>query len=438
MRLWLTATLTLCILLVCANTYYEKTIESRLPILNPAPSDFLPYHQAAQHIVHGESPFLADGYIYPPLLAFLLTPLGPLDYVTARRIWFAISQLLLIASAVLLWRRFGRDWASACCIAIVWSLGGAAAESLALGQVTPLLTFLIVVAGTCRKWQRGAAVAFGFALKLFPGLLGVTVLLRGERKAIRAMILTSAAALLIPYAAVACFLRGPAFGRSSAWTGTPAALSWSLPSVVMRFLDPSSRNYIVPRNWLLGTDLEHFHVPTPLAIAGLAVSILTLAAGLFALVRCAGFRLREEQVPWAMSALVALALTASPISWTHYQVLQYPGVALLLIYAWRERRWLELIAALVVATLIYPLPIHLMDGFLAHLSDSFGALYFWTTEPALASIALFAMFVRRAARAVPPHEPPLHWPTPASYTRLPASTPLVPLHDGPRSPSPAG
>ncbi|MEI9976339.1 MAG: glycosyltransferase family 87 protein [Ignavibacteriota bacterium] len=116
-----------------------------MPVLIDAPADFLPYYQAAQHIVHGESPFLADGYIYPPLLAFLLTPLSPLDYVTARRTWFAVSQLLLIASAFLLWRRFGRDWASACWIAFVWGFGGAAGEALAVGQVGPLLVFLVAV-----------------------------------------------------------------------------------------------------------------------------------------------------------------------------------------------------------------------------------------------------------------------------------------------------
>jgi Glycosyltransferase family 87 len=141
-----------CIILFCTDRYYDSTIARRLPTIpNGAPCDFLPYYQAAQHIARGESPFLADGYIYPPLLAFMLTPLAWLDYPVARSVWFAISQLFLVASAILLWRAFGRDWASACLIAFVWAFGGAAGETLAVGQVALLLMLSIVVALCCRR-----------------------------------------------------------------------------------------------------------------------------------------------------------------------------------------------------------------------------------------------------------------------------------------------
>jgi hypothetical protein len=436
----------ICIILFCAGRYYHSTIAIRVStVLNGAPCDFLPYYQAAQHIVHGESPFLADGYIYPPLLAFLLTPLARLDYVTARSVWFAISQLFLIASAVLLWRFFGRDWASACWIAFVWALGGAAGEALAVGQVGPLLMLLIVVALCYRRRQRGAAVVLGFALKLFPGLLAVAVLLRGERRAVRTMVSTALAAVLLPWAAVAIFLRGPlGLTKGSALTGTPATLSWSLPSLVLRILDPAGRSYLSPHNWMLGTNLEHFRLPFTLAAAGLAVALLTLGAGLFALVRSAGFRLNEDQVPWAMAALVTLALVATPVGWTHYQLLQYPGVALLLIYTWRERQWVQLIAVLALAVLIYPLPIHVLDAFPHgyHDGNSLSSLYFWTSLTPAASIGLFTMFVRRAGNAKRSPDPAtlLHeqlWRSPSlpGYTLLPVSTPLVRLRRDPLTPS---
>jgi len=85
----------------------------------------------------------------------------------------------------------------------------AAGESLAVGQVGPLLTFLVVLALTCPQWQRGSAVALGFAVKLFPALLGVAILLRGERRASRAMIAVSIASFALPWVAVAALLRGP-------------------------------------------------------------------------------------------------------------------------------------------------------------------------------------------------------------------------------------
>lgn len=269
------------ITLFCVVRYYDRTIARTLPVvLNGAPCDFLPYYQAAQHIVHGESPFLADGYIYPPLLAFLLTPLARLDYVVARTVWFAMSQLFLVASAVLLWRSFGRDWVSACLIAFVWAFGGAAGEALAVGQVSPLLVLLVVVALCCQRSQRGAGVALGFALKLFPGLLGLAVVFRAERRAVRTMISTALVAVLLPWVTVAIFLRGPlGLTKGSAFAGTPATLSWSLPSVVLRLLDPEGQSYLSPRNWMLGTNLEHFRLPFPLAAAGLAIALLTLRSG---------------------------------------------------------------------------------------------------------------------------------------------------------------
>jgi hypothetical protein len=139
------------------------------------------------------------------------------------------------------------------------------------------------------------------------------------------------------------------------------------------------------------------------------------------LLRSTGFRLREEQVPWAMSALVVLALVASPVAWTHYQVLQYPGVALLLIDAWRQRQWVQLIAVLALAALIYPLPIHVMDAFhqAYHDGNSLTSLYIWTSVPPPASLGLFAMFVRRAGKATGSAHPSLL--IQAQLHRLPVS-----------------
>jgi hypothetical protein len=229
----------------------------------------------------------------------------------------------------------------------------------------------------------------------------VAILLRGERRAGRAMIAVSTASFALPWVAVAALLRGPSgLGKGSAWTGTPATLSWSLPSVVLRTLDPERRDFVVPTHWMLGTNLEHFRLPLVLAVAGIAVALITLTIGLAAIVWSAGMRIREQQVPWVMAALVSLALVASPVSWTHYQVLEYPGVALLLIHAWRHRHWAQLAAALALATLIYPLPIYMMDTLSQHwTTDSFPAVYFWTTVPPVASLALFAMFVRRASQS---------------------------------------
>jgi hypothetical protein len=184
---------------------------------------------------------------------------------------------------------------------------------------------------------------------------------------------------------------------------------------------------------MLGTNLEHFHMPAHLVAAGLAVSIVTLAAGMFALGRATGWRLNEAQMPWALSALVTLTLLASPVAWSHYQALEYPGVALLLIDTWRKRQWKLMGAALALAVLVYPLPIHMMDRMHYHwTADSLRAVWLWITVPAFASMGLLALFVTRAA-SLRERRPPL--PIPAGYIPLRAATPLVLVHAGPRSPS---
>jgi hypothetical protein len=402
-RRWQTL-LALVILLFCAWRYYQNTVAIQVPGLIDTPSDFQPYYWAAQHITHGESPYLAEGYIYPPLLAFLVTPLTALDYVTARRVWFALSQLFLIAAAVLLWRSIGRDWPAACWIALVWALGGSAEEGLGLGQVGALLTLLLVCAIASRHRRQALSVGLAFALKLFPGILGIAVLLRRDRRTVSWMVAAGAAGVLLPWAVVAGFLKGPAgAATSNAWMGTPATLSWSLPSVVLRVLDPPRRPSALPHDWEAGTDLGHFQLPARSRMAALATSMVTLGMGLFVMLRAVRWRLTEEQLPWAMGALVALVLAASPVGWTHYQVLQYPGVALLLSAAWRQRQWLRLGVSLVPAGLLYPIPVAILTRyyFRYHAWTAYSpvTLYIWTSVTPLASLCLFAMFVKMAVHA---------------------------------------
>src|SRR5690242_4924244 len=114
------------------------------------PSDFIHYHQAARAILHGRSPFGDPEYVYPPLIGFLMAPFGLTDYVTARWIWFLLSHAFLLAAAWLLWRAAGRGRIALCSIAGVWAFGGAAGESLSLGQIGPLLVLVLVLAYTQR------------------------------------------------------------------------------------------------------------------------------------------------------------------------------------------------------------------------------------------------------------------------------------------------
>jgi hypothetical protein len=386
--------------LLCAAWYFHETVVTVVPSLGDH-SDFTPYHEAARNILTGKTPFVTLGYIYPPLLAYLLTPLALMSYLKARWIWFLISQGCLLAAAALMWRATKRDWIGACSIAFVWASGDAAPESLGLGQIGPLLTLLLALAYTQREWRQTAAVAFGVALKLIPGVLGIVFLVRREWRAFGMLAAASLVLLALPWSLVVCCLSGPKTpAGTDTWTGTPAILSWSLPSVVLRIVDSPPPEGPLPADWEYGNDLPNLHLAASLRWLSIGVSLLTLLSGISVLAVASKGGLSAVQTPFAMAALISLSLAASPVCWTHYQVMQYPGMALLLGHAWRSRRWGLLGSAVVLGALLYPMPVQILrylamrDGGWKLISHE--ALYGWTSVTALACLSVFGVLVREA------------------------------------------
>jgi hypothetical protein len=131
----------------------------------PLPSDFDVYFAAGRAVLAHQSPFHDARYLYPPLFAFLIAPISSLSYIGARSLWFVLSHAFLLASAYKLWRRAGRKRYALCCIAIVWTFGGAANESLALGQIGPLLLLLLVLTLPRSSGARGVPSGDAAALK---------------------------------------------------------------------------------------------------------------------------------------------------------------------------------------------------------------------------------------------------------------------------------
>ena len=205
----------------------------------PAPSDFSHYYDAGRAILHHRSPYNDSDFLYPPLVAFLAALLAAVDYLTARWIWFLFSQACLLVAAFLLWRGIGRDLAAFCAITMVWTLGDAAAENFVLGQFGPLLVLLLAVAYTQKEESRGIAAGLGFALKYLPGVLLAGLVLQRSRRSLAAFLAASLLFLLIPWAVLLYAFPGArAPAGSNFGMGTPALLSWSVPSAALRFLDP--------------------------------------------------------------------------------------------------------------------------------------------------------------------------------------------------------
>ena len=386
----------------CAAWYGRETVSKIVPLLGGV-SDFRKYYEAARQIVEGHSPFAAAGYIYPPLLAEILTPLAHLSYLEARWIWYLASQCALLWAAWLIWQACGRDWAVACSIALVWALGGAAREALWLGQVSPLLALLLAAAYTSAESRSGAALGSGLALKFIPGMLAFGLLLSRSRAGLAAFVASASVLLALPWFYVSCCLVGPRTPvGTDMWTGTPAPLSWSVPSTVLRILDRPAHAGELPRNWDQ-VELTDLRLPADQRTASVAAAATTVIAGALVLFLAVGGRLSAKQLPWAMAGLLSLGLAVSPVSWSHYQAMQYPGVAMLLAHALRSRRWKLLLATLACAATLYPVPVAVLGAYYRrHNSWStvpLPALYFWTSAATLASLALFGLFVRESRRA---------------------------------------
>jgi hypothetical protein len=234
-------------------------------------------------------------------------------------------------------------------------------------------------------------------VKLIPAVLGLLAPLERNWRGLLAFFASAGFLMAIPWAMVV-LLRGPMAPANTDYLyGTPCVLSWSIPSVALRVLEPPGTDGKLPQDWDTGWDLPRLHLSSEQKIVSLSAALATLTAGLAWLWFKIRGKLSAEQIPFAGMSLIALALAASPIAWWHYQAMQYPGVALLLYCAIQKpRNWLRLASALTCALFLYPLP----DAVLRYYyhqherwPDAPGLMYFWTSVTPLASLVLFASLV---------------------------------------------
>jgi len=386
--------------LLCAGWYVYDSFIQKIP--HDTLSAFRWYYLAAQHVLHGESPYLSAGYIYSPFLSCLLAPLAGLHYVPAFWVWFLASHACLLAAAWLIWRHLGSDCLAASVVALVWALGAAAGESLALGQIGPDLTLLLAAAYTLQRRGQAECVGTGLALKVIPGVLCAIFALRRDFRAIVRAVATAFILTALPWAFVLCCLSGPSTpARADYLAGTPSVVSWSLPSVALRIYEPFYVDEPMPHDWITGNGLQDLNLSSEQRTLSLGVALITLTAGCLILgIRIRG-RLDSWQVPLAGAAMISLALAASPVCWTHYQVMQYPGVALLLAHAARRKLWGLLATGTAGAAFLYPIPVAVLRAYFERNNawpNSPGVMYFWTSVPAVASLVLFGLMTHEVRR----------------------------------------
>jgi hypothetical protein len=380
-------------LLAAGGWYVAKnfvSIESGLGL----PSDFQHYYDAGREILRCHTPYSDELFLYPAILAFATTPFALTTYLTARWIWFLASHLMLLTAAFIIWRRLGGGLAAACPVALVWAGGGAAAESLGLGQIGPLLVLLLTLAYTRTGAGSGLAAGAGAACKFLPGVLVLPLALARDRRAVVSLLMSAAALTFLPMAALSGFEGPKSPGGAVYLLGTPALLSWSVPSTVLRVMDPPESGGRLPQSWEFGNSVSGLHLPLAQRVASASSSLMVLLSGAMVLLWSSRGRLTREQLPIAMAGFLSLSLAAAPLCWTHYQILQYPGVAWLLGLAVQRRRWKVAALILTCGALLYPIPVAVLTHYY-HLygwtAASTWQLYVWMSVTPAACLGIFAM-----------------------------------------------
>ena len=184
----------------CLSSYTEaaRLAPTGVNIFDPAQySDPARPGQNAPRFI---GPFEVDLYQYPPtFLALARAPIAAgLDFLTIRKLWYAVQSIALFATMVLLARWIGgaSGLLVLLFVPVIW-VSQTTRLSLQIGnfQLTAFaLSVLAMIAfGRGRSGRGGFALAFAAMSKIYPGVLGVLLIVRQQWRAVAWTIAWSAA-----------------------------------------------------------------------------------------------------------------------------------------------------------------------------------------------------------------------------------------------------
>lgn len=284
-----------------------------------AHGDFLSFWHSAHAFWEGEdiydTPAEAENR-NPPLWTVLISPLGLLKPLVAYRTFFLFSVILTVG--YLTWMavevRLSPRLAVPGMLLLLFS--SPLLKTLALGQIYPLLALGLVVAWVSDRRDRflRCGLAMGLVVALKPSLAPIILwpLVRRRWKALAAALGSGAVAT-----AIGAIVVGP--GATIDW------LRLLSDDTVNAFWDNASLSSAAARLFTeneFGQQIAILPWMVPFAY------VVGIAALLFTAVSVRG------GPDFALWALVAASLLASPIAWHNYLVLLGPGILLLLRGGW--------------------------------------------------------------------------------------------------------
>ena len=296
------------------------------------PWDFYTYWYACTAALHGRNPYDAGvltelaqrpvgmPFLYPPITVPLLTPLTLLPVERAAQVWFAVKALML-ASLVLLWRRYFLPAASVLLLAAVAIFGfnGACVWDLRAGNVA-ILEQLLLWAGFAaftmdrRRIFAGCMVAAAL-FKLFPIAFLALLLIPSKKSSPDWKLAGGALALFVGLVTVP-LLAGPAWARDFL-RQLPVERPWGI-------VNPSALGLI---DTLLGDHTTPLTSPPFLAL-GLWVAYGAALVGLSAPTLRRLWRERES-TEWVMAGAILYALLVPRMMVYSYLLVLVPVLALI-------------------------------------------------------------------------------------------------------------
>lgn len=316
--------------------------------------DFTVFLDAGERFVAGAAMYsesgVGGGVVGPPFQGAFFAPfalLARVDSRLARIVWYAMNLLALaaairawtaalgpLAARDIHWRRWRPEPVGTVMLALlaVWF---PLQTNFEHQNMNVLLLALIGAAAWALAREHdgiaGLAIGMATALKAFPGLLLIYLVVRGRWRASIVGAVTAGALTLLP--ALQYGVDGMA-SEIRDWLTISAGGGWpvrgnnqSLFAMLARAFGPDEA---LGTGHLLAAEHPRIH------LAWMAIALGSVVLTLWA---TGPWRVRDERAtPAGIVAVLALAVLLSPIAWDHYWVLMFPAF-LFLALSWEGVPW---------------------------------------------------------------------------------------------------